>query len=143
MLSEAHLSELGRFCLLKGVPHFFWLRRLNAPEIREMLEKAVTGLANINEIDCIIRTGSFLGKKFHTRLIQKVGSMASRLSPKASIFPQAGPKSLFLDTIFYGSKRRRLDLMPDDLQAVADRICPLDPVEQGERKRERRGRKGD
>lgn len=63
-----------------GVPAFFWLKDLEAEEVKQILLEAVVINTDIYEKATIVQTGAFLGKGFHSKLIEKSGKVRERLS---------------------------------------------------------------
>jgi len=94
-LTENQKKAMAQFCLLSEVPAFFWLQEIKPSEVKATLLEAVSIPASMNAKDTIVRTGAFMGKTFHGKLINKLGQDADRLSPSTRNIPTSGAKNLF------------------------------------------------
>lgn len=94
-LSSKQMLKVGMYCLLTGVPAFYWMIGCEAKQIKEMLIETLSHRPSMEFIGTIISVGAFLGNKFHHKLINDIGSYAERLAPAKRTIPSAGPRVLF------------------------------------------------
>lgn len=93
-LSHAQRLGIARFCLLKGVPVFYWLQNAPADEIKGELLEILSHQIQLPQADYILSVGSFLGKTFHTMLRSKLKRFEGRLGACGKSYPALGPRSL-------------------------------------------------
>ncbi len=94
-LTADQLIRAAIYCLRNGAPTFFWLHGCKASDIKPLLIDTLSHCANVLLVPDILCVGAFLGKRFHSSLVNKVPeSMGRRLSPKTLSFPAAGPPSI-------------------------------------------------
>lgn len=94
-LSTLQLASMVQFCLVAGVPSFFWLQGLGARPIKDVLADAATKKCSITEKERIVHTAAFLGRGFHGDIIRKLGKVAGRLPTRSRKFPASGPRDFF------------------------------------------------
>lgn len=87
--------ELIRFCILAGVPSFFWMKDLRAEELQEVLLRALNDAGNVSIKAEALHIGAFLGNKFHGKMLRTLGKFLPRLNNRSKIFPKSGPRDLF------------------------------------------------
>jgi hypothetical protein len=93
-LSEDHRTEIAKFCLLMGVPVFYWIQGLKADNIKQMILDTASLSLPITRIGYVMAIGCFLGKSFHRLLISRFKEYQNRLDQKTKTHPKAGPRSL-------------------------------------------------
>lgn len=93
-LSPLQRLGIARFCLLKGVPVFYWLQDAPADEIKGVLLETLSHQIQLTQVDYILSVGSFLGKTFHTMLRSKLKRFEGRLGANGKSYPPSGPRSL-------------------------------------------------
>lgn len=117
-LTKEQKLEVAKYCLLTEVPVFFWLESCDAASIKTMLLEILSRHHNINIIGDTIAIGSFLGNKFHKKLIAKIGSYAERINPIKKTIPSGGPRVFFrVDSI--RAKKEERSVLESELDAIA------------------------
>jgi hypothetical protein len=99
-LTEEQRIHVAIFCLLNNAPGFFWLQTCSAGAIRTALTGVLSAPLEIAVHADVLNLCTFLGRKFHGSLLNKVSeSTKARLGSSAS-FPKGGPRSaLRADTV--------------------------------------------
>lgn len=87
--------HVAMYCLLSGVPTFFWLMICAEKEIKPMLVDALSRRIDVESVSNTVAVGGFLGKRFHKSLLGKLGDYAERLGRAERIFPINGPRTYF------------------------------------------------
>jgi Putative DNA-binding domain len=120
--------EIAKFCLLRGVPVFYWLQGANAEEIKEMLIEVISRRITATRVSYILAIGCFLGRSVHKALLAKLKDYASRLDQKVKSYPQSGPRSLVSPALI-GSRKRFFKGSEAEFQA--DLETELDKIASG------------
>ncbi len=95
-LNTSQLHAMAKFCLLSGVPAFFWTKAFTAAEFKDVLEEAIVSTApNFDVKATIVKTGAFLGKGFKNSLIKKLGRKSERLSSSTLSKRTSDPREFF------------------------------------------------
>jgi hypothetical protein len=93
-LNNHQLLELTRFSPLLEHPVFYWIKDLNADDIKRKLTLVFDETRKIYiKFDCI-RISSFLGRTIFTKLLKKLGTDIKRIDQKCKKFPK-DPFDLF------------------------------------------------
>lgn len=103
--SESQTEHLMRFSLLGEVPVFYWLRRMEAKRIKELLLSSLKDAQSIAIKANILHVGAFIGKPFYKTLLGRL--KAQHLSPRSRQFPTEGPRALFSHHIIETAKRMK------------------------------------
>jgi Schlafen, AlbA_2 len=94
ILNHQQLLEILRYSLLLEHPVFYWIKDLNAEDIKQKIimvfDETKRSLVKAN----CLRISSFLGRTFYKKLYKKVGVDIKRIDPKARKFP-SDPFELF------------------------------------------------
>jgi Schlafen, AlbA_2 len=91
---DQHIA-IATFCLLQGVPCFYWLKECTAPKIREMILELVTRRPGTMHLGATVSVSMFIGNRFHASIIKKLGDRVRRLDKKNLTIPSGGPTSMF------------------------------------------------
>lgn len=93
-LSHHQSLELTRFSLLLEHPVFYWIKDLNADDIKQKLTMVFDETQKIYiKSDCL-RISSFLGRTIFMKLLKKLRTNIKRIDQKSKRFP-ADPFELF------------------------------------------------
>lgn len=119
-LTSRQKAQVALFCLLRGVPAFYWLQECSGDEIREVLGDALRRRGEAESMSDTLAISAFLGKRFYRAQVTKLGSLTTQLG-KMREFPKGGPRDYFersLSLKRVGGKVDRAQ-MERDLDSIA------------------------
>jgi len=92
-LTETQRIHTAVYCLLNGVPAFFWLQGCKAADIKPALAGALSARIGMDTLAHLLGVAAFLGKRFHGSLVKKLSeSVQKRIGHRATTFPASGPR---------------------------------------------------
>ena len=102
-LNHDQLLEITRFSLLLEHPVFYWVKDLNADDIKRKLTMVFDETKKIDiKSDCL-RISAFLGRTIFMKLLKKLGTGIKRIEHKCKKFPP-DPFDLFHKQLIEGKK---------------------------------------
>jgi hypothetical protein len=124
-LSESYRIGIAKFCLLMGVPVFYWIQGVKADDIKQMILDVASLRPQITHIGYIVNVCCFLGKSFHRLLMSRLKEYQNRLDRKVKTYPKAGSRPL-ISPILVDSQRRFFNGTEEEfrvhLEAELDRV---------------------
>jgi hypothetical protein len=105
-LTEENRLRVAQFCLLSDVPAFFWMRGLDADELKKVLTDSLSQKSVNKSLGNLVRTAAFFGKGFFNDSRRRLGERAEELSQRMRTFPSAGPRSLFSPAVAESRRKR-------------------------------------
>lgn len=121
--------ELAKFCILSGVPMFYWIRGIDADLIKDLLQESMKLSNSIDVKEMIIQVGAFLGKGFHTKLTKNLKSQGKLISLKSAIYPALGPRYFFPNELLEPYGLRNKNITDEELRKELEKELSIHTLE--------------
>lgn len=113
--------EVATYCLLEGIPAFYWLKDCDGEDIKKMLVDLLDRTPPLKVVESLMGVSAFFGKRFHSSQYAKLGPYKKLLRANDFIFPAEGARKAFIGSLVM---RRKGGVVTDeDFEAELDQIA--------------------
>lgn len=100
-LTKEQKLAVARYCLISGVPVFYWFQGSAAAAIGSVITDAFNSKVS-GATETIMKVAAFLGKGFHGTLARRFRDSNQRFNYHFLKFPASGARSLFNEDLIQG-----------------------------------------
>lgn len=112
-LPENQRIVVAGFCILTGIPPFFWLQNCSAKNIEDLIKWVVANRSSQLQNEFILEISAFLEKKFYNYIFKQMDGAKTNLR----IYPDQGPR-----TNYHTDKIKRKEIKIDSEKQTKEEL---------------------